>query len=195
MQTNPLPLNPLPVSGIILAGGAGRRMGGIDKGWLIWQDAPLITQAISVLQQDCQEIFISANRHLEDYRALGYPVITDQQSGYEGPLMGLQAGLAAATQEWVASIPVDSPLLPHDIVRQMWAAKGPSDLVVVRSADHWHAVILLCRRTLSAHLQQYLDSGERRARGWFQGLNFTTLDLDETCLRNANKPGDLPCTR
>ncbi len=189
---NPTPFSSkLPVSGLILAGGAGRRMGGADKGWVPWQNAPLITHAIRILEQDCSEVLISANRHLDAYNALGYSVINDPCTSYEGPLMGLCTGLAAAKQDWVLSIPVDSPLLPHDLVRQMWEAKKEADLVVVSSGPHLYAVIVLCHRRLLPHLQNYLDQGERRAQGWFQDLNFTTLPLNEALLHNCNTPEDL----
>ncbi|MBU2739349.1 molybdenum cofactor guanylyltransferase MobA [Acidithiobacillus concretivorus] len=182
---------PLPITGLILAGGAGRRMGGVDKGWVLWHKVPLINHAIQILQADSAEILISANRQLEDYRALGYPVISDPCTTFEGPLMGLSAGLAAAGQDWVASIPVDSPLLPHDLLRQMWQAKTDKDLVVVRSDQRWHAVLVLCHRRLLPRLQAYLDQGGRRVQDWFRDLDYATLYLDEAVLRNCNAPGDL----
>lgn len=182
---------PLPITGLILAGGAGRRMGGVDKGWVLWQKAPLISHAIQIVQADSAEILISANRQLEQYQALGYPVISDSCATFEGPLMGLSAGLAAAGQDWVASIPVDSPLLPHDLLRQMWQAKMDKDLVVVRSDQRWHAVLVLCHRRLLSRLQAYLDQGGRRVQDWFRDLDYATLHLDEAVLRNCNTPEDL----
>ncbi len=181
----------LPVTGIILAGGAGRRMGGADKGWLDWQGKPLIEEAIAILHGDCTDIVISANRNLERYAQWGYPLVSDPLADFQGPLMGLAAGMRAATQDWVASIPVDSPYLPQDIVRRMWQTKGGHDLVVVRSAGHWHAVICLCRRALLPQLQRYLDGGGRRAQGWFQDLSFADLTLPADLLRNCNHPEDM----
>lgn len=181
----------LPVTGLILAGGAGRRMGGVDKGWVHWRGSTLIKQAIHIIQTDSTEILISANRHLDQYRALGYPVITDANNGFEGPLMGLSAGLAAAREDWVASIPVDSPLLPPDLLRQLWQAKMDKDLVVVRSDTGLHAVVILCHRRLLPHLQHYLDQGGRKAQEWFQDMDYATLHLDEVLLRNCNSPEDL----
>ncbi|WP_414039509.1 molybdenum cofactor guanylyltransferase MobA [Acidithiobacillus sp. M4-SHS-6] len=181
----------LPVSGLILAGGAGRRMGGVDKGWVHWQERPLILHAIQILQGNSAEMLISANRHLDQYRALGHRVITDTNSHFEGPLMGLSAGLAAAREDWVASIPVDSPLLPHDLLHQMWQAKMDKDLVVVRSDTGLHAVIVLCHRRLLPHLQTYLEQGGRKAQDWFRDLEYATLHLDEALLCNCNTPEDL----
>lgn len=181
----------LPVTGIILAGGVGRRLGGADKGWLDWQGKPLIERAIAILHGDCTDIVVSANRNLDRYAQWGHPVISDLTAGFQGPLMGLAAGMHAATQAWVASIPVDSPCLPQDIVRRMWQAKGGHDLVVVRSADHWHAVICLCRCDLLPQLQRYLDGGGRRAQGWFQDLSFAGLTLPADLLRNCNHPEDM----
>ena len=181
----------LPVTGIILAGGAGRRMGGADKGWLDWQGKPLIERAIAILHGDCTDIVISANRNMDRYAQWGHPVVSDLTADFQGPLMGLAAGMHAATQAWVASIPVDSPCLPQDIVRRMWQAKGGHDLVVVRSADHWHAVICLCRRALLPQLQRYLDGDGRPAQGWFQSLSLAGLTLPADLLRNCNHPEDM----
>ncbi len=181
----------LPVTGIILAGGAGRRMGGADKGWLDWQGKPLIERAIAILHGDCTDIVISANRNMDRYAQWGHPVVSDLTADFQGPLMGLAAGMHAATQAWVASIPVDSPCLPQDIVRRMWQAKGGHDLVVVRSADHWHAVICLCRRALLPQLQRYLDGDGRQAQGWFQSLSLAGLTLPADLLRNCNHPEDM----
>ncbi len=181
----------LPVTGIILAGGAGHRMGGADKGWLDWQGKPLIERAIAILHGDCTDIVISANRNMDRYAQWGHRVVSDLTADFQGPLMGLAAGMHAATQAWVASIPVDSPYLPQDIVRRMWQAKGGHDLVVVRSVEHWHAVICLCRCDLLPQLQRYLDGGGRRAQGWFQDLSFTGLTLPADLLRNCNHPEDM----
>jgi molybdopterin-guanine dinucleotide biosynthesis protein A len=181
----------LPITGIILAGGAGRRLGGADKGWLDWQGKPLIERAIAILHGDCADIVISANRNLDRYAQWEHPVVSDLTADFQGPLMGLAAGMHAATQAWVASIPVDSPYLPEDIVRRMWQAKGGHDLVVVRSADHWHAVICLCRCDLLPQLQRYLNDGGRRAQGWFQDRSFAGLTLPADLLRNCNHPEDM----
>ena len=181
----------LPITGIILAGGAGRRLGGADKGWLYWQGKPLIERAIAILHGDCTDIVISANRNLDRYAQWEHPVVSDLTADFQGPLIGLAAGMHAATQAWVASIPVDSPYLPKDIVRRMWQAKGGHDLVVVRSADHWHAVICLCRCDLLTQLQRYLNDGGRRAQGWFQDRSFAGLTLPADLLRNCNHPEDM----
>ena len=182
---------PLPITGILLAGGAGRRMGGADKGWLNWRGTPLIAQALTILRDDCAEIIISANRNLDRYAQWGYRVVSDPAKGFQGPLMGLAAGMAAASQPWVASIPVDSPRLPHDLVRRMWQAKEGRDLLVVRGAERWHAVICLCRRELWPHLQDYLDNGGRRAQDWFQDLPYASLTLSAEALYNCNHPEDM----
>ena len=181
----------LPITGLILAGGAGRRMGGADKGWLSWHGQPLIKQALQRLRGQVAEILISANRNLDRYSQWGYPVLTDPQPGFQGPLLGLLAGLQAARQPWLLSLPVDSPALPADIVARFWEARGQSDIVVARSETHWQAVLCLCRSGLAPHLRHYLEGGGRRAQDWFRDLDYCTLVLPVENFRNCNLPEDL----
>jgi len=182
---------PLPITGLILAGGAGRRMGGADKGWLSWHGRPLIDQALQRLKGPVAEIVISANRNLDRYGQLGYPVLTDPQPGFQGPLQGLLAGLQAARQPWLLSLPVDSPALPEDIAARFWEARGQSDIVVARSETHWQAVLCLCRSGLAPYLLHYLERGGRRAQDWFRELDYRTLTLPAESFRNCNHPEDL----
>jgi molybdopterin-guanine dinucleotide biosynthesis protein A len=86
------------VTGIVLAGGQGRRMGGVDKGWVELAGMPMIAHVLRRLTPQVADILINANQNLERYRALGHPVFADTVGGFAGPLAGLHAGMAHATQ-------------------------------------------------------------------------------------------------
>ncbi len=117
-----VPQGPKDVTGLILAGGEGRRMGGVDKGWVLWHDRPLVVWVQERLRPQVGSLLISANRSLERYAALGLPVVRDDVPGFAGPLAGIAAGLAAAPTDWLVTAPCDSPLLPRDLVARFRSA-------------------------------------------------------------------------
>lgn len=180
----------LPITGVVLAGGAGHRMGGMDKGWVEWAGEPLIIHALRRCA-GLSEVLISANRSLKRYHALGYPVVVDETADFGGPLRGLHQALRVAHQPWVATIPVDSPLLPLDIVAQLWAARGAASVIVARSVRGPEAVISLCARHTLQALEDYLATGGRKAQEWFGQLPHTWLELPVDVFKNCNTVADL----
>lgn len=181
----------LPLTGLILAGGAGRRMGGRDKGWLLWRGRPLIRHALEHFEGKAVEILISANRNQARYAALGHRVLADAVPGYQGPLMGLRRGLESAGRDWVLSLPVDAPALPADTVARLWARREDAPIVVARSPGGPQPVLCLCRRDRLPDLQRYLDAGGRKARDWFRALPHVWVDFEEKDFFNCNHPTDL----
>src|SRR5215216_52337 len=94
-----------PITGIVLAGGQGRRMGGVDKGLKILRGKPMVQWAIERFAPQVDELLINANQNLDTYRAFGYRVIPDAIGGFAGPLAGLHRGLSEAQHELVAAVP------------------------------------------------------------------------------------------
>jgi len=104
------------VSAMILAGGRATRMGGQDKGLIPLAGQPMIQHVINSIAPQVDHLAINANRNQADYAALGYPVIGDNISGYQGPLAGMAAGLAWSPSERLLMLPCDGPLVPNDLV-------------------------------------------------------------------------------
>ncbi|MEL5849183.1 MAG: molybdenum cofactor guanylyltransferase MobA [Candidatus Igneacidithiobacillus chanchocoensis] len=181
----------LPVTGLLLAGGAGRRMGGEDKGWIEYRGTALATHALRPLERYAREILISANRNHERYAALGYPVVADAETGFAGPLQGILAGLAAAHFDWLAVVPVDAPHLPDDLLWQLWQLRRGVPLVVARDEHDIIPVIALLHRRLLSLLQRFVTSGQRRAGDFFATIPQQQLRLRAEELRNCNTPADL----
>lgn len=181
----------MPVTGLVLAGGAGRRMGGADKAWLAFEGRPLIRHALYRLEGIVSEILISANRHLDRYAALGYPVLPDPEDGFPGPLTGLLEGLRRARQPWLLALPVDCPRLPVDIASRLWAARENADVVVGADSNGLQPLICLCRTGCADRLADYLASGGRRAQDWFRDLPWRALPLTDAECLNCNRPEDL----
>ncbi|HEX6827485.1 MAG TPA: molybdenum cofactor guanylyltransferase MobA [Burkholderiales bacterium] len=183
------------ITGIILAGGRGRRMGGVDKGLQPLRGRPMAAWVLERFAPQVDEVLVNANQNLEQYRALGYRVIPDEIGGFAGPLAGLHRGLAEASHPLVATVPCDSPFLPTDLVARLRAAlEGPAaDLAVARTFDQPHPVFCLCRRGLLPHLEQFLRAGGRKIDAWYASLKVVEVNFDDEAeaFSNINTPEEL----
>ena len=169
----------LKITGIVLAGGQGRRMGGVDKGLQLLNGRPMIAHVIERLAPQVEDIVINANQNREAYSTFGHPVVPDAIEGYAGPLAGLHAGLQAATQALVVTVPCDSPFLPADLVARLASALGDNDLAVAKTGAQAHPVFALVRRTLLAHLAAYLAGGGRKIDAWYGSLKVVEVAFDD----------------
>ena len=151
------------ITGVILAGGEGRRLGGVDKGLQQLHGRPLVRWVLEGLAPQVGRVLISANRNLPRYAAFGYPVLPDRIPGFAGPLAGLHAALAQAATPLVASVPCDSPFLPADLVQRLYAAllADEAELAVARAGGRTHRAFCLARRGLLPGLDAFLAAGER----------------------------------
>lgn len=136
------------VSSIILAGGRATRMGGIDKGLVLFQQMSLVQHVINRLKPQVDEIFINANREINQYQSLGYHVLQDDIAGFIGPLAGFHLGLSHAKYDYLLTVPCDSPQLPADLVQRLFAALNlhKADIAVASSEGNAHPVFSLCKK-------------------------------------------------
>jgi molybdenum cofactor guanylyltransferase len=176
------------VSGIVLAGGQGRRMGGIDKGLKALRGKPMVEWVLARLAPQVDEVVINANQNLEIYKKLGYPVVTDEISGFAGPLAGLHAGLKAAKHDLVVTVPCDSPFLPEDLVSRLQRSLGERDLAVAKTGDQPHPVFALVRKSVLADLEAFLAGGGRKIDAWYAALKVVEVAFDDQAdaFRNIN---------
>jgi len=188
-------MNALGVTGVVLAGGQGRRMGSIDKGLVLLQGRPMVQHVLERLRPQVDEILINANQHRADYEAFGHAVFPDAIAGFAGPLAGLQVGLAQARHPLVATVPCDSPFLPADLVARLAAALAAreADLAVARTFDQPHPVFALVRRTVLPHLTRFLEEGGRKIDAWYATLSTVEVPFDDEAdaFRNINTPDEL----
>lgn len=182
------------VTGLILAGGEGRRVGGADKGLLDFQGRPLIAHVIERLAPQVGRLLISANRNLDAYRAFGHPVLTDLSDEKLGPLAGIQAGLSACETLWMIVCPCDCPALPADLVARLLAkaeARKAAMAVAVTSIGMQPA-FQICSRELLPVLEEYLATGERKVGAWCRAQGAVEVMFpDPDAFRNLNTPEDL----
>lgn len=182
------------VTGVVLAGGLGRRMGGADKGLLAYDGRPLAQQVAERLAGQVETLLINANRNRECYAAFGYPVIGDTVPDFAGPLAGLQAALATATTPFVVTAPCDSPFFPDDLVARLHAGLMAHDaeLAVATAEGRTHAAFCLCRRNLATPLADYLMTGGRRVIDWQSSRRQVLVEFTEPgAFRNLNTPEEL----
>ncbi len=169
------------ITGVILAGGLGRRMGGIDKGLQELRGQPMVHWVVERLAPQVDELLINANQNGERYGAFGYPVVPDQVPDFAGPLAGLHAALAAAKHPLVATAPCDSPFLPDDLVSRLKSAldSDGADLAVARTFDQPHPVFCLCKREVLPHLTEFLAGGGRKIDRWYATLKVVEVAFDD----------------
>lgn len=174
-------MNDPKITGVVLAGGLGRRMGGVDKGLMLLRGRPMAAWVAEGLAAQVDELLINANQNGERYAAFGHRVVPDQIPDFAGPLAGLHAALTAASYPLVATAPCDSPFLPADLVARLLAAMktNDADLTVARTFDQPHPVFCLCRREVLPHLTEFLAGGGRRIDRWYATLKVVEVAFDD----------------
>lgn len=182
------------ITGLILAGGMGRRMGGRDKGLQPFRGKPMAAWSIERLAPQVDALLINANQNLEAYAAFGYPVLPDRIGGFAGPLAGLHTGLLAAQTPLLVTVPCDSPFLPQDLVARLLGALNGrgAELAVAKTGNQPHPVFSLVRREVLESLAAFLESGGRKVDAWYAALKVVEVPFeDENAFANINTPEEL----
>jgi molybdopterin-guanine dinucleotide biosynthesis protein A len=183
------------ITGVVLAGGLGRRMGGIDKGLQELNGRPLVQWVLERLAPQVGTVLINANQNLARYGEFGYPVLPDVIADFAGPLAGLHAALSHARTPLLVTVPCDSPFLPADLVLRLHAALQAqhADLAVPRTGDRAHRAFCLTRREMLPRLDAFLASGERKVGLWHASLKVAEVPFDDDAdaFRNINTPEEL----
>jgi len=181
------------ITGVVLAGGRGSRMGGVDKGLQNHRGVPLALHALLRLQPQVGEAMINANRNLGAYESMGVPVWPDPVADYAGPLAGVLVGLERCETPYLVTVPCDTPNFPLDLVERL------SQALVVECADIAMAatredgmtmpqpVFCLLKATLLESLVKFLHGGQRKIDRWTALHRVTTVVFDDaSAFDNAN---------
>ena len=183
------------ITGLILAGGCGSRMGSVDKGLQLFKAKPMVAHVLDRFAPQVDEILINANRSIDEYTTFGHRVIPDAIDGFAGPLAGLHIGMTHATHPLVATVPCDSPFLPLDLIARLTAAmrQSDADLAVAKTFDQPHPVFCLVKTSLAPHLHAFLESGQRKIDKWYATLNVVEVAFDdqEAAFSNINTVEEL----
>jgi molybdenum cofactor guanylyltransferase len=195
------------ITGIVLAGGRGKRMGGVDKGLQLYNDLPLAKHAIQQLQPQVGSLLINANRNLGIYEAWGRQlsadVVVDGLADFAGPLAGFLVGLQHCKTPYLMTVPCDTPRFPADLVRRLGEALSlqAADIAMVSSPDEegvlrHQPVFCLIKRELATSLNEFTMAGGRKIGAWAAQHKLTRVDFNEThddpkAFFNANTLDDL----
>lgn len=170
----------MEISGLILAGGAGRRLQGRDKGLQAWRGEPLVAHIKRRIEPQVAQLLISCNRNREQYARYAALARSDLRPDYQGPLAGIEAASADLAHSLLLVVPCDSPALPLDLGQRLLAAlqQDPTlDLAFARCPQRDHYLHVLLRRHCLDSLPAYLDAGGRAVRHWYATLNTTAVDF------------------
>ncbi|WP_076413202.1 molybdenum cofactor guanylyltransferase MobA [Shewanella sp. UCD-KL12] len=182
----------LQINAVILAGGMARRMGGNDKGLVDLNGQPMIKHAIDRVKPQVKEILINANRNQNLYAEFGYPVVSDEDSGYLGPLAGMITAMAQTDADYLLVVPCDCPLLPTDLVSRMLSQieSNDAELAVASDGKREQPVVMLLKPSLRDSMKAFLDAGERKIDFWYAKHNCVVTDFSDqpNAFVNVNTP-------
>ena len=182
------------ITAVILAGGQGRRMGGLDKGLIEFDGKPLAALLVDSLRQQGVDIVINANRNHVRYQRFGCPVVSDQLADYQGPLAGFASAMSAVDSAFILTLPCDGPLLVDDYVARFIASyeKNGAAVQVAFDGDRLQPVHAMIKVDLLPSLTNFLDNGERKIDRWYAQHDFVRVDFSACAnmFRNINTPAD-----
>ena len=186
------------ITGVVLAGGRGSRMGGVDKGLQNHLGMPLALHAVMRLQLQVGHTMINANCNLSAYESMGVPVWPDPIAEFPGPLAGLLAGLEHCETPYLVTVPCDTPNFPADLVARLAQALAESDAEIAMAATREGDVVqvqpvfCLLQASLIESLVAFLHSGQRKIDKWTAQHRCVEVLFDDTAaFFNANTPDDL----
>ncbi len=188
-------LNRGNITGVVLAGGRARRMGGEDKGLIPFRGKPLVAYALDALDAVVGQIFVNANRNHAAYARFGYPVIADRTDSFDGPLAGLLRAMQAAETPYVLTVPCDAPLVTGELLARLCTVlrETEAELSAAHDGERLHPVFLLAERRLAADLEAYLVRGERKVEAWLHRHKLALADFSDhpELFANINTPAEL----
>lgn len=183
------------ITGVVLAGGRARRMGGGDKGLMSFRGRPLIGYALDALSAVTDRIVINANRNLETYRKLGYRVVPDPTDSYDGPLAGILSAMGIADTPYLLTLPCDSPLVGGAQLMRLYRTLIAQDAEICAAHDgeRLQPVFLALRSDLKTSLESYLTGGQRKIDAWLNRHRLALADFSDQpgIFRNVNTPHEL----
>lgn len=172
---------PQAITGIILAGGKGRRMDGLDKGMVEFRNMPLIEHVLHRIAPQVDALMINANRNFDFYAASGLPVVPDERLDFAGPLAGIEASLSKAPTPLALIVPCDTPFLPADLVSRMIDVmhKEQADVVIPDDGEREQPLICLMKTSLKESISKVLDANSPKVRDWLALQNLAWVDFSD----------------
>ena len=176
------------ITGCILAGGRGLRMGGADKGLVTWQDKPMVQHMLERLAPQVGPLLIIANRNIDRYETLGVPVVSDTSPGFLGPIAGITTALAQCATPYLVTTPCDTPGFPLDLVARLHHALDGSDadVAVTHDGEQRQYLFSMYRQSLAPIAEAALAAGERAIWRWHEKLNVVEVPFAHAAAQFEN---------
>jgi molybdenum cofactor guanylyltransferase len=172
------------ITAVILAGGRGSRMGGVDKGLQLLNGTSMALHALRRAQAQTGQAMVNANRNRTIYQSFGVPVWPDANLDFEGPLSGFVVGLTHCQTPYLLTVPCDTPFFPHDLASRLYAgleAEG-ADIVMAAQSGHTQPVFCLIKKEMLSSLLAFMQRGGRKIDAW--------TALERTAIVHFDKPTD-----
>lgn len=184
------------ITGLVLAGGRGTRMGGRDKGLELLHGRPMVEHVLSQLVPQVKTVLINANRNIDRYREFGFDVVPDADDSFSGPLAGVLAGLRRCKTRWMMTVPCDTPILAPGLVSRLFQAledQPDAPLAYPMTDGQSHPVFMLLKTSLLESLSTALESGERKIDRWARSAGLIEVDFSDQAwaFDNINSPQEL----
>ncbi|MES9855514.1 MAG: molybdenum cofactor guanylyltransferase MobA [Sedimenticola sp.] len=180
------------ITGVILAGGLARRMGGHDKGLVELAGRPMIEYVIKSMTSQVDSLLINANRSETLYQHYGFPVIHDSRNDFAGPLAGVVTAMEQTSSEMILAAPCDGPWLPHDLGERLYnkMIESEADVCVAHDGDRLQPVFGLFRCSLAPSITAFLESGDRKIKIWLDQQRSVVADFSDCpqAFININTP-------
>ena len=177
---------------LLLAGGRGSRLGGQDKGLVMWRGKPLITWLHAVARPLTSDLIISCNRNQQHYADLADQLVSDEEADFPGPLAGIRAGLAAASNQWLMVLPCDAPLIDRQLLADLYeaASRDPEKPLMLRQGRHWQPLFCMIPLRIAPAIEAAWQGGERSNREVLLALGAYGLEIapEDPRLANLNTP-------
>lgn len=170
------------ITGLILAGGKGRRVDYRDKGLLSWRGKPLIAHVCERIRPQVAELVISCNRNPDIYKQYAVTVVEDRRADFQGPLAGLEAALPTVSTEYVLVTTCDTPLIPRDLARRLLTVMQEDsalDACFAHDGERAHYLCSFMRNSSLDTLSSFLDTGERAVHRWYRGKRVVAVDFSD----------------
>ncbi|HAK52200.1 MAG TPA: molybdenum cofactor guanylyltransferase [Gammaproteobacteria bacterium] len=165
------------ITAIILAGGASRRMGNLDKAWCSYQGKPLIQHVIDTIEPQVNHVIISCGESSERFQSLPYRYCIDTEAGFQGPLKGITSCADSVNTDYVFVVPCDMPLLPSDIVQHLKETLGDNLIALPNDGIRDQHLVFLCKAQAIDSIRDYLESGAKSVVGWITRLTPVIADF------------------
>lgn len=182
------------VTAIVLCGGCGQRLGGVDKPLLRLGERTLLGHVIERLRPQVDSVVLSCARVEDSYREFGYAVVADLKAG-EGPLGGIVSALAEAPHSWVLTTPADTPFLPRNLIDALAPACRREGASVALAAGRRQNLTMLFDQARADSLRAFFESGERAVHRWLDAHAVPAVEFPASDFLNVNTPADLDAAR